>query len=238
MSTPPLARRACAAAILAGGRATRLHGVDKGGLTIDGRTIRDRQLDALAGLVDDIFLIGGTDADPGDLPANPLSEPLGDPRRVPRVPDLVTGHGPLGGIQAALHRTSAAECTLIVACDLPFLSRPFLAFLLDRALAPGAADVVVPRSGDRLHPLCATYNRRVRETVDRRVASGALAVQALFDDVRVDVVEPEVVATFDPEGVMFWNVNTPDEYERACVRARGHGVMRRIVPQRSDRVKP
>lgn len=207
MSTPPLARRTCAAAILAGGRATRLHGADKGGLTIGGRTIRERQLDALTGLVDEIFLVGGS---------GPAS---GDPPGVARVPDLAAGQGPLGGIQAALHRAGEAACTLIVACDLPFLSRPFLAFLLDRARAAGAADVVVPRSGDRLHPLCATYNRRVREAVDRRVESGTLAVRALFDEVRVDVVEPEVVATFDPEGVMFWNVNTPDEYERACARA-------------------
>lgn len=208
MSTPPSARRACAAAILAGGRATRLHGADKGGLVVGGRTIRDRQLDALRGLVDEIVLIG---ADPAGA---------GDGAAIPRIADLVPGRGPLGGIQAALHHAGDAACTLIVACDLPFLSRPFLAFLLARALdADGAADIVVPRSGDRLHPLCATYNRRVREAVDRRVASGALAVQALFDEVRVDVVEPEVVATFDPEGVMFWNVNTPDEYERACARA-------------------
>lgn len=206
MSTPLSARRTCAAAILAGGRATRLHGADKSRLVVGGRTIRDRQLDALRGLVDEIVLIG---ADPAP----------GSPDDVPRLPDLAPGRGPLGGIQAALHHGGAA-CTLIVACDLPFLSRPFLAFLLARALdADGSADVVVPRSGDRLHPLCATYNRRVREVVDRRVASGALAVQALFDEVRVDVVEPEVVATFDPEGVMFWNVNTPDEYERACARA-------------------
>jgi len=207
MSTTPFARRACAAAILAGGRATRLHGADKGGLVIGGRTIRDRQLDALSGLVDDIFMIGGSAADPG-IEAGVL-----------RVPDLTAARGPLGGIQTALHRAGDAACTLIVACDLPFVSRPFLAFLLARALEADAADVVVPRSGDRLHPLCATYNRRVREAVDRRVASGALAVQALFDEVRVDIVEPEVVATFDPEGIMFWNVNTPDEYERACARA-------------------
>lgn len=206
MSTPPSARRTCAAAILAGGRATRLHGADKSRLVVGGRTIRDRQLDVLRGLVDEIVLVGG----------DPAGE--ADPD-VPRRPDLAPGRGPLGGIQAALHHGDAA-CTLIVACDLPFLSRPFLAFLLARALdADGSADVVVPRSGDRLHPLCATYNRRVREVVDRRVASGALAVQALFDELRVDVVEPEVVATFDPEGVMFWNVNTPDEYERACARA-------------------
>lgn len=208
MSTPPSARRACAAAILAGGRASRLHGADKGSLVVGGRTIRDRQIEVLRGLVDEIVLIG-----PG--PTGP-----GDPAGVPRIADLVPGRGPLGGIHAALHHAGDAVCTLIVACDLPFLSRPFLAFLLDRALdADGAVDIVVPRSGDRLHPLCATYNRRVREAVDRRVASGALAVQALFDEVRVDVIEPEVVATFDPEGVMFWNVNTPDEYERACARA-------------------
>ena len=213
MSTTPIARRTCAAAILAGGRATRLHGVDKGGLVIGGRTIRDRQLDALSGLVDDVFLIGGPAADPS------ADSWPGDRAGLPHVPDLLAGRGPLGGIQTALHQAGDAACTLIVACDLPFVSRPFLAFLLARALEAGAADVVVPRSGDRLHPLCATYNRRVREAVDRRVASGALAVQALFDEVRVDIVEPEVVATFDPEGVMFWNVNTPDEYERACARA-------------------
>jgi molybdopterin-guanine dinucleotide biosynthesis protein A len=211
MSTPPSARRTCAAAILAGGRATRLHGADKSRLVVGGRTIRDRQLDVLRGLVDEIVLIG-VDPAAGDHAPGPHPD-------VPRLPDLAPGRGPLGGIQAALHHGDAA-CTLIVACDLPFLSRPFLAFLLARALdADGSADVVVPRSGDRLHPLCATYNRRVREAVDRRIASGALAVQALFDEVRVDVVEPEVVATFDPEGVMFWNVNTPDEYERACARA-------------------
>ncbi len=205
MSTPPFARRTCAAAILDGGRATRLHGADKGSLVIGGRAIRDRQLDVLIGLVDDVFLVGGPAPD--------------DRTGLPRVPDLAAARGPLGGIQAALHRAGDAACTLIVACDQPFLSRPFLAFLLARALAADAADVVVARSGDRLHPLCATYNRRVRAAVDRRIASGALAVQALFDEVQVDVVEPEVVATFDPEGIMFWNVNTPDEYERACARA-------------------
>ena len=206
MPTPPFARRACAAAILAGGRATRLHGADKAALVVGGRTILERQLEALAGLVDDVCLIGGP-AGADDRPG------------LPRIPDLAAAHGPLGGIQAALHRSGDAVCTLIVACDLPFLSRPFLAFLLARALDGDGPDVVVPRSGDRLHPLCATYNRRVREAVDRRVAARTLAVQALFDEVRVDVVEPEVVATFDPDGVMFWNVNTPDEYERACARA-------------------
>jgi molybdopterin-guanine dinucleotide biosynthesis protein A len=210
MSTPSFARPPAAAAILTGGRGTRLGGADKGALAIGGRTILERQLDVLAPLVAEVFLVGGQP---------PASGPAA---RLRHVADRHAGLGPLAGLQAALDGIAGAavEVLLIVACDLPFLSRPFLAHVLDRAL-DGAAevDVVVPRTEDRLHPLCAAYNRRVRDAVDARVAARALAVQALFDELRVAVVGPEVVATFDPDGVMLWNVNTPDEYERACARA-------------------
>jgi molybdopterin-guanine dinucleotide biosynthesis protein A len=206
MSQPTSARRSCAAAILAGGRASRLHGADKSALLVGGRPILARQLEAIDGLVDEVFVVGGAPA-PG-LPD------------VERIADRAPDHGPLGGIQAALHRAGAAVCTLIVACDLPFLSRPFLAHLLARALdRERDVDVVVPRRHDRLHPLCAAYNRRVREAVDRRVDAGLLTVQALFDELRVDVVGPEAMGAFDPDGVLLWNVNTPEEYERACARA-------------------
>jgi molybdopterin-guanine dinucleotide biosynthesis protein A len=205
MPLPTSARRTCAAAILAGGRASRLRGADKSALRVGGRTILARQLEAIDGLVDDLFVVGGA-------PGPGLPE-------VERIADRAPGRGPLGGIQAALHRAGGAACTLIVACDLPFLSRPFLAHLLTRALdAERDVDVVVPRRDDRLHPLCAAYNRRVRDAVDRRVEAGVLAVRALFDELRVDVVGPEAIAAFDPDGVLLWNVNTPEEYERACAR--------------------
>jgi molybdenum cofactor guanylyltransferase len=206
MPLPTTAQRPCAAAILAGGRASRLHGADKSALLVGGRPILARQLEAIDGLVDDVFVVGGAPT-PG-LPD------------VERIADRAPGRGPLGGIQAALHRAGSAEFTLIVACDLPFLSQPFLAHLLARALDRGGeVDVVVPRRDARLHPLCAAYNRRVREAIDRRLDAGVLAVQALFDELRVDVVGPEAMAAFDPDGVLLWNVNTPEEYERACARA-------------------
>ena len=218
MPTPTSARPSAAAAILAGGRGTRLGGADKGALAIGGRTILDRQLDVLSALVDRIAVVGGPPPTAGRA------------ARLPHVPDRHAGLGPLAGLQAALHHyagasdadpdSPAVEVLLIVACDLPFLSPPFLGLLLDRALTDAAeVDVVVPRTEDRLHPLCAAYNRRVRAAVDARVASRALAMQALFDDLRVAVVGPDVVAAFDPGGVLLWNVNTPDEYERACARA-------------------
>ena len=117
MPTTPIARRPCAAAILAGGRASRLHGADKGALVVGGRSILERQLDALAGIASEVFLVGGSRAEDG--PA----------ARLPHVADLAPARGPLGGIQAALHHAGAAvDALLSVACDLPFLSRAFLAF--------------------------------------------------------------------------------------------------------------
>src|SRR6185436_7857529 len=49
------------AAILAGGQATRFGGRDKSRLLVDGHTILDRQLGALAPLIDDVMIIGDRD---------------------------------------------------------------------------------------------------------------------------------------------------------------------------------
>ena len=49
------------AAILAGGQATRFGGRDKSALLVDGRTILDRQLAALAPLTDDLMIVGDRD---------------------------------------------------------------------------------------------------------------------------------------------------------------------------------
>src|SRR5258708_38830334 len=110
MSHPPRS-----VAILAGGQATRFGGRDKGALLVDGRTIRERQIEAIAPLTDDLRVV---------------------------VSDIVPGCGPLGGLHAAL--TAARHDTLfLIACDMPFVSTPFVAYLI--SLAAGG-DAVVPRS--------------------------------------------------------------------------------------------
>jgi len=103
------------AAILIGGKATRFDGRDKSALLVEGRTILSRQLDALAG-VDDVMLVGA---------ATPATLPTG----VRFVSDIVPGCGPLGGLHAAL---SAArhDTTLLLACDMPFVTPPLVAYLL------------------------------------------------------------------------------------------------------------
>jgi molybdopterin-guanine dinucleotide biosynthesis protein A len=74
------------------------------------------------------------------------------------IADDWPGAGPLGGIATAL-RASRALWSLVVACDLPYLTRPWLEYAVARALA-SQADAVIPMNVSGTEPLCALYHRR------------------------------------------------------------------------------
>lgn len=195
------------AAILAGGRARRLGGADKSTLLVGRATILERQLDALTGLADRVFVVAG---DPGRF------EPLG--LRV--VPDRISGAGALGGIHTALAE-AGSPYVLVLACDLPFVGAPLLKRMASLAVEP--VDAVVPRPPDGVQPLCAVYARRLVETVRRQIESGHLKVQELLEAIHVRELSPGDIAALDADGRSFFNVNTPDDLERAVRLAAGAG---------------
>lgn len=185
-----------AAAILAGGRARRFGGVNKGALPLGSLDIVGRQLQALRNVAGHVFVVGrATDG---------WSE-----RGLTVVPDDRPECGPLGGIYTAI-RHSPCERTLVVACDLPFLTTA----LLER-LARESADAVVPRSARGLEPLCAIYARSCLADIGARLDRGELEASVLPSGARVIEIGQELTADGDPEGRLFLNVNTPQDYERA-----------------------
>jgi molybdopterin-guanine dinucleotide biosynthesis protein A len=189
-------QRGLAAAILAGGRAVRFGGVNKGALPLGDLDIIDRQLLAIRDVADPVFVVGGP-------------SPLWSARALAVVPDEIDGMGALGGIYTAVVR-SPCERTLVLACDMPFVSSAFL-----RRLAAEDADVVIPRSERGYEPLCAIYSRACADDIRARLGRRELQASTLPAGVRIAEVGPEIVARFDPKGMMFMNVNTPHDYERA-----------------------
>ena len=196
--TPPR----IAAAILAGGMARRMGGANKAGLRIGNERIIDRQLRLLRQIADSVFIVAGA--------AEPFQE-----LQIRVVPDVVSGAGPLGGIYTALTASPCAR-TLIVACDLPYLSLP----LLQRLAAPSDADLVIPRTGHGYEPLCATWSAACAGPIWRRIQNGTLKTALVVEELRVEEIGPDVLASCDPHGLLFVNVNTPHDYERA--RRLGH----------------
>jgi molybdopterin-guanine dinucleotide biosynthesis protein A len=47
------------------------------------------------------------------------------------------------------------------------------------------------------------------------IVDGAGAPGGVYTAIRVEEIGPEALATYDPDGLLFVNVNTPHDYERA-----------------------
>lgn len=131
----------------------------------------------------------------------------------PAIPDDQPRLGPLGGIVTALGR-SAADWNLVIACDLPYLTTEWLRFLLNRART-SRARVVLPVSAAGPEPLCAVYHRESAAEVRRQLQSGVLKVTRALEAAGVEQILPDEILPFDPRGLLFQNLNTLEEYERA-----------------------
>ena len=59
----------------------------------------------------------------------------------------------------------------------------------------------------------------IRLAVENPAERGEFRVSALGDAIRVNEIGPAELASFDPAGTMFFNVNTPDDYTRASALA-------------------
>ncbi len=187
--------------VLGGGKSSRM-GVDKGLLEIDGVAMIVRTVRVVESVADSARVVGGAEMYRG-LGLNAIA-------------DDWPGAGPLGGIATAL-RVSEAEWNLIVACDLPYLTRPWLEFLAQRARV-SVADAVVPINARGAEPLCAMYHARCEPAIHRALEEGTRKVTDGLARIRVEYLEPAEWKSFDSEGLLFKNMNTPADYEEAKTR--------------------
>jgi molybdopterin-guanine dinucleotide biosynthesis protein A len=134
------------------------------------------------------------------------------------VEDLWPGHGPLGGIITALMASAETnggrDWNLIVGCDMPFLTREWLCYLADRALASDA-EVVVPQSQHGLEPLCACWRTPATGKLQYAFEDGVRKVTEAMKRLRMEILDETHWKRFDSAGRLFWNMNTPQEYEEA-----------------------
>jgi molybdenum cofactor guanylyltransferase len=191
--------------ILVGGASSRF-GRDKALTEIAGKTMVARMAETLRELLLDSSLVG----DP--MKYGNLAKKC--------VPDLWPSEGPLGGILTALQRTaslSAMETSaynLILSCDMPFLNALWLEELLSRAFASDA-QVVVPQSSSGLEPLCSVWRTEALHDVQREFDAGVRKVTQAMKRLTIEVLDESVWKRFDKNGRLFWNMNTPADYEEA-----------------------
>ena len=187
--------------VLAGGQSQRM-GRNKALMSLDGKILISRVLETMARICDDLIICANDPRSYAHLPA-----------RVVR--DVIPHRGALGGIHAGL-KAMRHEKALVVACDMPFLSLSLLRFMM---VAASDQDVVVPHIDGNFEPLHAIYGVNCISPIERLIADGPRRIVALYDCVRVRVVNENQVRLFGA-GNSFFNINTPQDWALAQRRVR------------------
>ena len=134
------------------------------------------------------------------------------------IADHWPGEGPLGGIITALHAAagtnSGREVNIVIGCDMPFLTSDWLTYLAQRAQA-SKAEVVTPKSAHGLEPLCACWRASGVEKLQRAFESGTRKVTEAMKHLTMEVLDETHWKRFDSADRLFWNMNTPGDYEEA-----------------------
>ena len=130
------------------------------------------------------------------------------------IPDLKPGRGALGGLYTAIASASNSYVA-VVACDMPFASATLLEAATQLTVQE-AADVVIAKAEEGYEPLHAVYRRETCLTaIEAAIDADMWKMIAWFPQVKVRVLTSDEIKYYDPAGLAFWNVNTPEEFAKA-----------------------
>ena len=190
--------------VQAGGMSARM-GEDKALKPFLGRPLIQRVIDRLTPIADELIVTTNRPAEYEFL-------------KLRLVPDLKPGRGALGGLYTAIG-SATSPLVAVVACDMPFAS-PMLFEGALKLMVEEEADVVIAKTDEGYEPLHALYRRETcLPAIESAISADQWKVISWFPQVKVRTLTTDEVNSFDPSGVCFWNLNTPEEFVEAEKRA-------------------
>ena len=186
--------------ILAGGKGKRLGGMDKALRGLDGKSLLERVIERIQPLFSRLILVTNTPELYSSFPGKVVT-------------DLQAHRGPLGGIEAGLLATEDMV-NFVTGCDMPFLNQRLIRWM---QAYTRDYDIVIPRLGSYIEPLHAFYGRRALPLIQGLLGKGNYKLSNLLTaPLRVYYLNEGQVRELDPEGLSFFNINTPADLARAA----------------------
>jgi molybdopterin-guanine dinucleotide biosynthesis protein A len=182
--------------ILAGGQSSRM-GTDKGLQELCGRPLISYTIQVLTELCNTIIISTSSDA----------YQSFG----FKTVADEFPGIGPMGGIYSAL-KQSKTQKNLVLSCDLPFVTKELLSFILENS---EGYQVAVPwQEEQHYEPLCGYYNLSVLDPIYAFVQKGNYKLPDLFEEINIHRLSIGSQLNFYQQN-LFLNVNSKHDLSRA-----------------------
>ena len=185
--------------ILAGGKSSRM-GLNKTRICLAGKTMLERVLAKIELEGNEIIIVTNEDLRfPDD--------------KITIVPDFYRDYGALAGLHAGL-KAANNDQVLVVAIDMPFINIDLFNYM-KKQMVPGI-DVVIPCIGTSLEPFHALYRRSsCLPAIENAIQTQSKRIISFFPLVKVVKVDESVIAAMDPDGLAFFNINTPEDLKRA-----------------------
>ena len=183
-------------AIIAGGKGSRLQGIPKGLLALDGRTLLSRLLDLRPFFADALLVTNAPE----------VYAQYG----VRSVRDVVSDRGAPGGVHAALVH-ARTDWIVAIACDMPFVSAEVTQLLLRSRTE--ARDVICFEVAGRPEPLLAAYRSSIAGVWGRALTAEP-SFRELFRHFRTHLVSDSELRQVDPGMRAIASVNTPEDLAR------------------------
>lgn len=185
--------------VLAGGMGRRVQQQDKGLLPFNDRLLVSHAIEAMAPLVDDLWLSANRNLE--------RYRQLGYPVLTDQFGDF---DGPLAGILAAMQH-ARQPWLLVLPCDSPLLGRQQLQRLFDAMTED--IDIAAAHDGERLHPVVALLRCALYDDLQAYLGSGQRRLQVWFERHRLRPVD------FSDQPEVFANINTLEQLHQLAVRS-------------------
>ncbi|MGB3051008.1 MAG: molybdenum cofactor guanylyltransferase MobA [Polyangiales bacterium] len=192
--------------VLAGGRATRWDGRDKGLIQVAGRPMIGHVLDALAPQVEQIIINANRNLDEYGAFGLPV---ITDASR-----DFL---GPLAGIASGL-AAARTEWVAIAPCDSPLLAADCVGRLASACADDERIDIAVAHDGERIQPVFALIRRSLLEDLDAFLESGGRKIDRWYGQQQMVLVD------FSDNPDNFLNINRREDRDLLEARMKQRNV--------------
>ena len=189
----------CTGIILAGGKNSRLPGKKKAFHRIGKTMILETIQNIFSQLFEEVIIVVN---DPQAFAGWDMTV----------VTDIIPARCALAGLHAGLFYASY-PFSYVTACDTPFMSPKVIEYLIQQA-GPGI-DVVIPRTNEGWEALSAVYSKNCIPAIEKTLARNIFMIKKFYKKNKVREVPVKKLKMLDPEMRFVFNVNTPEDLEKA-----------------------
>jgi molybdopterin-guanine dinucleotide biosynthesis protein A len=188
--------------ILAGGKNSRVNGMNKALLKVGTRTIFERTYAIMNTFFDDLIVVTRT------------------PEKYVRwditiVPDVYQAHCSLNGIYSGL-LYAINQQAFVCACDTPFISKELIAYMCDAY--EDSWDAYYPQTENGNEPLFAIYSKRCLNCFKNHLQLKKYKITRCIKSLKTKTIHESTLRIKDPNLLSFYNVNTEDDLADANLK--------------------